>query len=208
MPVTNLCRIFFQFYGYFSEGIDFYDEHGKRVFMARYDYIGNNITIPLSAEEFTQLPEPGTLVFVQGIVRVDKKNGKLKLEVLGISIEGRDPKFVQPTADQLMAGATFWGDVIVSDKVSGIYRDNPFRNVTIALFGGSYLFRLVNDEDLFNQFPQSGITYISGGVETVIASVEKDGRRIKVCENNLLLQKVGKAQTIQPEPKPAKSTAA
>ena len=198
MPVTNLCRIFFQFYGYFSEGLDFFDEHGKRQYMARYDYIGNNVVIPLSPEEYSQLPEPGTLVFVQGLVRVDKKNGKLKLEILAISIEGRDPKFVQPTPEQLMAGATFYGEIIVSGKEAGIYRDNLYRNVTIALFGGSYKFSLTHDEALFNQFPERGVCAISGTLETIVRSIQQDGRTIKVCENNLLLQKVGKSQ---PEPK-------
>ena len=198
MPVTNLCRLFFQFYGYFSEGLDFYDEHGNRVYMARYDYIGNNVVIPLTAEEHAQLPEPGTLVFVQGLIKVDKKTGKLKLEVLAISIEGHDPKFVQPTPEQLMAGATFYGEIIVSSKDSGVYNNYFYRCVTIALFGGSYKFSLTNDEDLYNQFPERGTCAIAGTLETIVRSVQKDGRPIKVCENNLLLQKVGKAQ---PEPK-------
>ena len=201
MPVTNLCRLFFQFYGYFSEGLDFTDESGKRQYMARYDYIGNNVVIPLSPEEYAELPEPGTLVFVQGLVKVDKKSGKLKLEILAISIEGRDPKFAQPTAEQLIAGATFYGDILVSDKDAGIYRDVLYRNVTIALFGGSYKFSLSNDEELYIKFPETGICAIGGTLETVVRSYQKDGRTIKVCENNLLLEKVGKTQTAQPEPK-------
>ena len=201
MQITNLCRLFFQFYGYFSEGLDFFDEHGKRQYMARYDYIGNNVVIPLTPEAYSELPEPGTLVFVQGLVRVDKKNGKLKLEVLAISIEGRDPKFVPPTAEQLMAGATFYGDVLVSSKDAGIYRDVLYRNVTIATVGVSYKFSLANNEELYNKFPESGMCSIAGTLETVVRSYEKDGRPIKVCENNLLLEKVGKNQTAQPEPK-------
>jgi len=202
MPVTNLnlCRLFFQFYGYFSEGLDFYDEHGNRVYMARYDYIGNNVVIPLTAEEYAQLPEPGTLVFVQGLIKVDKKTGKLKLEVLAISIEGHDPKFVQPTSEQLMAGATFYGEIIVSSKDSGVYHDYFYRTVTIALFGGSYKFSLTEDEDLYNQFPDRGVCAIAGTLETIVRSIQKDGRPIKVCENNLLLQKVGVGKA-QPEPK-------
>ena len=201
MSVTNLCRLFFQFYGYFSEGLDFFDENGKRQLMARYDYIGNNVVIPLTPEEYSQLPEPGTLVFVQGLVRVDKKNGKLKLEVLAISIEGRDPKFVQPTAEQLIAGATFYGEIVVKSKDAGIYRDILYRNVTVATVGGSYKFSLANNEELYNKFPESGLCPIAGTLETVVRSYEKDGRPIKVCENNLLLEKVGKVQTAQPEPK-------
>jgi len=82
-----------------------------------------------------------------------------------------------------------------------IYRDVLYRNVTIATVGVSYKFSLANNEELYNKFPESGMCSIAGTLETVVRSYEKDGRPIKVCENNLLLEKVGKNQTAQPEPK-------
>jgi len=203
----DLGKLFFWFCGYFSEGMAFTDENGKPVYMARYDYLGNNVVLPITAEEYANLPEPGTLVRVQRVIKGDKKSGKITLNVLYISINGRDRDFKMPTAEELMAGVVFSGTVIVAKKQAGLYDGKPYRNVTIALFGVSYQFSLANNEEMYNRFPETGIINLAGKVDTFIRSAEVKGNYVKECVNTLIPEQIGKYQPQQPE-KPAKQAAA
>ena len=201
----DLGKLFFTFCGYFSEGMNFPDKSGNPVYMARYDYLGNNVVLPITQEEYANLPAEGTLVRVEGVIKGDKKTGKIALNVHYISIQGRDGDFKAPTQAELMAGVVFGGDVLVSLKKSGIYEGLPYRNVTIALFGVSYRFSFANDEQMFNQFPESGVISIAGKVDTVVSSVQpKDGgKAIRVCENILIPERIAKAQPEKPVKQPA-----
>ena len=194
----DLGKLYFRFCGYFSEALDFTDDLGKRVLMARYDYLGGNRLIPLTAEEFLNLPDPGTICRVAGLVKVDSKSLRASLDVLDAT-DARSPKFQQPSDTELLAGAEFFGIVGVSGKQSGVYRDTVYRNVTIAFFGNSYKFSLSNDESLFNAFPDSGLCNISGAVETTINSIQRDSRTVRFCENSLLLKSVSKYSPSAPE---------
>ena len=202
----DLGKLFFAFCGYFSEGMKFPGEDGNPVYMARYDYLGNNVVLPITQEEYANLPAEGTLVRVEGTIKGDKKTGKIALNVHYISIQGRDADFKAPTQAELMAGVVFSGDVLVSKKDSGLFNGEVYRNVTIALFGVSYKFSLAKNEAMYNAFPESGIITLAGKVETFVSSIKgKDGRNIKACENTLIPERIAKAQ---PAEKPVKQPAA
>lgn len=200
----ELGKLFFQFYGYFSEGMDFHDDTGKRVLMLKYDYLGGSVTLPVTPDEYASAPEEGTLVRVVGLIKVDKSKGRITLKPLEILSE-RDKDFKTPTQAELMAGTLFQGDVIVSNKRAGVMDDGPYRNATVAIFGGSYKFSSL-DEKIFDLFPEQGLASLSGKVDVKVVSYQKDGRTYKQCENTLLLDKVVR---LNAEPKqPAKAPAA
>ena len=199
----ELGKLFFYFCGYVGEKLDFLDENGKRVLMIVYHYLGGSVTLPVTADEFANCPEEGTLVRVAGLCKIDKKRGTIGLVPFDFSYEGRDPKFVMPTDAELLAGARFKGNVILSSKKAGIMQDGSlYRNAIIGIFGGSYKFSGL-EEKTYEQLPDQGILTIAGKVDVKIVGYKVEGVSYKRCENTLLLQEFGKPQAEPKQPKQA-----
>jgi hypothetical protein len=94
------------------------------------------------------------------------------------------------TEAELLAGAMFHGVVMILSKKDGVFNNAIYRHGNIALMGGAYQFTGLS-EQLYQQFPMSGIAQVSGKVDTKITSVfDKQGRSQKTWENTLLLHKV------------------
>jgi hypothetical protein len=189
MDISELGNLFFQLAGFFAEPLDFLDENRNRVMFNRIDHIGGCVLIPVTAEELANSPEEGTPLRCAGGIRIGKSNQKVSLRPMQYSIQGRDPNFKPLTEAELLAGALFHGTVLILGKKDGVFNDQIYRNGNVALMGGAYQFSGLS-EQLFSQFPMSGIAEVSGKVDTKITSVLVDGRSSKTWENSLLLHKV------------------
>ena len=200
----ELGKLFFQFYGYLSDKLDFPGENGERTYMLRYDYLGGSIVIPCTAEELATAPAEGTLVRVLGVVKVDKNKGRITLKPLNFSIQGRDKDFVMPKDADLMAGAIFEGTIVMTSKDANLFEGKLYRSATVSMFGGAHKFTNL-DTETYETFPESGLISISGKVDAKIISYKEDGRTYKRCENTLIPERVAIPQA---EQKPSKAPAA
>ena len=203
-------RLYGHFAGYFREGLDFYNERGDRQFMSRNDYLGGTVLLPIENElDYRKLPDPGTLLRAVTLLIPDSKTGELKTTVQTILYDG-DEGFKMPTDQELMMGYRFQGNIFVTKKQSGIRDDRIYRNVIIALFGGSYKLSFPEDEKTFNLFPESGLTTITGKVDTIINSYQRENQWRQKCENKLLLEVIRQYMDDQTQAKmpPSKGAAA
>ena len=127
-----------------------------------------------------------------------------------MQVAGRDKDFQNPTPDELYAGYLFYGNIFVTEKIEDVSRRTQelYRQVIVALFGGSYKFSLTDDLELYSAFENNGIHSISGTVDTVIIPAQRDNRWVQECVTTLNLAQVQPFKTNPAQPKqPAKPSA-
>jgi hypothetical protein len=192
-------RIYFQFNGFFSENLDFIDANNERQLMQRYDYFGGSICISVDQSEVDRSPREGSGVFIQGILRVDKKQ-KITLNPEIILAEGRDANYKQANQDLLIKGAIFSGDTIISDKRCTTVNGDFYRSFTIPIFGGCYKFSNLT-EQIYAIVPDKGFVRISGIVQSRVSS----GKESKQVVTSLSLESVEPIKFSTGAEKPSKA---
>ena len=125
-----------------------------------------------SDESFAALPPEGTMLLLHGVLRRRKNSVEgLSGELSDIITAGK-PGWKQPTDSDVLAGLHFEGCGLVNRKTSGTHQGVDFRNIQVASWGYTLVFKRIVPE-IFDRIVEDSQSFFSGSLESKIVNSDK-----------------------------------
>ena len=132
--------------------------------------LGKSFNFRVETEEaYAGLPPVGTMMSLQGVVKRRKNSVEgLSGQLEQLTYAGK-PGWKAPTDAEVLSGLRFAGHGVVSRKTSGVYQGNEFKNVQVASWGYTLVFKHFVG-DIFEQIAEDSQSYFAGALDTKVVN--------------------------------------
>ena len=165
----------FRFIGYGEAGEKFAGtgQDGAAFRMLPVIVLGKTFNFRVDSDEsFAALPPEGTMLLLHGVLRRRKNSVEgLSGELSDIITAGK-PGWKQPNDSDFLAGLQFEGCGVVAHKTGGVHQGNEYRNIQVASWGYTVVFKRVMPE-IFDRVAVDSQAYFSGQLDAKIVNSDK-----------------------------------
>jgi hypothetical protein len=209
MSVVSEMKKAFQFMvcGEFGERRKFTDATGETVRQIEFHVFGRTFVLNAETEsDFMAFPKPG--VEARSIGQLRRKRDSLAVKAaIRNWVTPESPDWKPFSDEEILAGVLYggWGKVV--QKKTTTFGGTDYRNLQVATFGDTFLFREFRDDAIFEHCPDSGIVYIGGHLDILVVSA-KEGKMTDLFPivDNYKVDSSASTSAVPPASAPARST--